>query len=346
MRRRAAIGVDDDLAPGQPRIPVRAADDEGAGRVDVPLGVGGDEALRQHLLDIGGVLRLAEQAAAEGHRGPDGLEGVGGQFLRHQADLGAGGAIVAHHVVAEYPRRAGVRPQGQRDHNERLILSTLQRLGPLPGSDLARLAGLGHEVIAPDSGRLACGDVGPGRMPDAPVLVARVLELAKSAKIGDPMQADTNVGPITTPAQYKKVLDYIDIAKAEGARCLLGGRPASGDGIKGGQFVEPTIFTDVDNSMRIAREEVFGPVLSIISFDTEADAVRIANDTIYGLAAGIWTKDLARAIRVPKQLRAGTVWVNTYRAISYMMPFGGVKVAECHRRHRQHGIDDHLIERR
>ncbi|MFN5720135.1 MAG: aldehyde dehydrogenase family protein, partial [Bradyrhizobium sp.] len=166
--------------------------------------------------------------------------------------------------------------------------------------------------------------------------VARVLELAKSAKIGDPMQADTNVGPITTPAQYKKVLDYIDIAKAEGARCLLGGRPASGDGIKGGQFVEPTIFTDVDNSMRIAREEVFGPVLSIISFDTEADAVRIANDTIYGRAAGIWTKDLARAIRVPKQLRAGTVWVNTYRAISYMMPFGGMKFSGVG---RESGID-------
>lgn len=166
--------------------------------------------------------------------------------------------------------------------------------------------------------------------------VARVLELAKSAKIGDPMQADTNVGPITTPAQYKKVLDYIDIAKAEGARCLLGGKPASGDGIKGGQFVEPTIFTDVDNSMRIAREEVFGPVLSIISFDTEADAIRIANDTIYGLAAGIWTKDLARAIRVPKQLRAGTVWVNTYRAISYMMPFGGMKFSGVG---RESGID-------
>jgi aldehyde dehydrogenase (NAD+) len=83
--------------------------------------------------------------------------------------------------------------------------------------------------------------------------VARLLELARSAKIGNPMQSDTNIGPITTPAQYKEVLDYIEVAKAEGARCLLGGKPASGDGIVGGQFVEPTIFTDVDNSMRIAR---------------------------------------------------------------------------------------------
>ena len=171
--------------------------------------------------------------------------------------------------------------------------------------------------------------------------VERLLELAKSAKIGDPMQSDTNIGPITTPAQYKKVLDYIDVAKAEGARCLLGGKPASGAGIKGGQFVEPTIFTDVDNSMRIAREEVFGPVLSIIGFDTEEDAIRIANDTIYGLAAGIWTQDLGRAVRVPKLLRAGTVWVNTYRAISYMMPFGGMKHSGVGRESGIHAVAEY-----
>jgi acyl-CoA reductase-like NAD-dependent aldehyde dehydrogenase len=155
--------------------------------------------------------------------------------------------------------------------------------------------------------------------------VGRLLDIARSAKIGDPMEWDTNIGPVTTPPQYRKVLDYIEIAKKEGATCVLGGKPASGPGITGGQFVEPTIFTDVKNSMRIAQEEVFGPVLSVIEFEDEDDAVRIGNDIAFGLAAGVWTRDIGRALRMSKALKAGTVYVNTYRAVSYMMPFGGVK---------------------
>ena len=154
---------------------------------------------------------------------------------------------------------------------------------------------------------------------------ARVIELGASARKGNPMLPETNIGPVTTPPQYAKILDYISIAKAEGARCVLGGGPATSAELPGGQFVEPTIFVDVKPEMRIAREEVFGPVLSIIGFEAEADAVRIANDTIYGLAAGVWTGDIGRAVRMSSVLKAGTVWVNTYRAISYMMPFGGMK---------------------
>ncbi len=153
----------------------------------------------------------------------------------------------------------------------------------------------------------------------------RLVELAKTAKIGDPMQPDTNIGPVTTAPQYRKILDYIGVAKSEGATCLYGGGPAEGPGLTGGQFVQPTIFTGVTNRMRIAQEEVFGPVLSIIGFEDEAEAIEIGNDVIYGLAAGVWTKDLGRAVRMSKALKAGTVWVNTYRAVSYMMPFGGVK---------------------
>ena len=162
----------------------------------------------------------------------------------------------------------------------------------------------------------------------------RLVKLGLSAKKGDPMNPETNIGPVTTPAQYKKVLDYIDIAKREGARCVLGGEAAAH--LPGGQFVEPTIFVDVMPQMRIAREEVFGPVLSIIGFDGEEEAVRIANDSMYGLAAGVWTDNIGRAVRMSKALKAGTVWVNTYRAISYMMPFGGMKHSGIG---RENGID-------
>ena len=153
----------------------------------------------------------------------------------------------------------------------------------------------------------------------------KVAALGASARKGNPMLPDTNIGPVTTAAQYKKILDYMAIAKAEGARCILGGGPATSPELTGGQFVEPTIYTDVTPDMRIAREEVFGPVLSIMGFEDEAEAIAMGNDTIYGLAAGVWTRNIGRAIRMSQALKAGTVWVNTYRAVSFMMPFGGMK---------------------
>jgi len=155
--------------------------------------------------------------------------------------------------------------------------------------------------------------------------VERLLDLAKTARMGDPLDPSTQVGPVTTQPQYQKVLDYIRIAKEEGAVCRLGGAPAERPECGSGWFVEPTIFTDVTPDMRIANEEVFGPVLSVIPFDDEDEAVRIANNTVYGLAAGVWTQNIRRALTMTERLEAGTVWVNTYRAVSYMSPFGGYK---------------------
>jgi aldehyde dehydrogenase (NAD+) len=157
------------------------------------------------------------------------------------------------------------------------------------------------------------------------------------------MQLDTNIGPVATPAQFQKVIDYIEIAKGEGARCVLGGAAATD--LPGGQFVEPTIFVDVDPRMRIAREEVFGPVLSVISFEDESEAIRIANDTIYGLAAGVWTSDIARAMRLSSALKAGTVWVNTYRTSSYMMPFGGMKYSGIGRENGIQAVHEYLEQK-
>lgn len=155
--------------------------------------------------------------------------------------------------------------------------------------------------------------------------VERVVDFAKQAKLGDPMSTATQVGPVTTPPQFRKVLEYIDIAKGEGAECLLGGGKASGSNLGAGQFVEPTVFRGVNNQMRIAREEVFGPVLACIPFDDEDDAVMIANDSNYALAAGVWTESMRRSLLMSQRLEAGMVWVNMYRAVSYMSPFGGHK---------------------
>jgi aldehyde dehydrogenase (NAD+) len=168
------------------------------------------------------------------------------------------------------------------------------------------------------------------------VFVEKLLAVARTARIGNPMDADTQVGPVTTPPQFAKVLDYIDVAKKEGARLLLGGERGSAPGCDGGWFVQPTIFGDVTNDMRIAQEEVFGPVLSIIRFKDEAEAIRIANDVRFGLAAAVWTSDIGRALRMSERLQAGTVWVNTYRAVSFMAPFGGYKDSGLG---RENGID-------
>ncbi|MEK7230987.1 MAG: aldehyde dehydrogenase, partial [Pseudomonadota bacterium] len=172
--------------------------------------------------------------------------------------------------------------------------------------------------------------------------VEKLVAFARTAKMGNPMEIDTQVGPVTNLPQLEKVLKYIDIAKSEGVQTALGGakatRPECGDG----WFVEPTIFTGVKNSMRIAQEEVFGPVLAVIPFRDEEEAIAIGNDVVYGLAAGVWTQSMRRAFLMAEKLQAGTVWVNTYRAVSFLSPFGGYKRSGLGRENGQDMIYEYL----
>ena len=170
----------------------------------------------------------------------------------------------------------------------------------------------------------------------------RLIDTAKKARMGDPQDFDTQVGPVTTPAQYDKVLNYINVAKKGGATCVLGGEPAGEDEGGGKWFVKPTIFTGVKNDMRISQEEVFGPILSVIAFRDEDEAIEIANDVVYGLAAGVWTQNLKRATVMAKRLQAGTIWINTYRAVSMTSPFGGYKASGMGRENGLAGIEEYL----
>ena len=163
---------------------------------------------------------------------------------------------------------------------------------------------------------------------------------AVKIKLGNPIDRATEMGTAANEAQFNRILGSIDAAVKEGAQLATGGKRATGTGLDRGFFIEPTIFVDVDNSMHIAQEEVFGPVLSILPFDNEEEAIAIGNDTKYGLAAGVWTTNLDRAMRVSRAIRAGTVWVNTYRAVAVQAPFGGFKDSGFGRERGENALDE------
>lgn len=171
--------------------------------------------------------------------------------------------------------------------------------------------------------------------------VERLLAFVREARLGDPSARDTQIGPMATRGQFERTLKYIRIAQEEGARCVCGGKARTDLGP--GMFIEPTIFTHVSNHMRIAQEEVFGPVLCVIPFKDEDDAIRIGNDVLYGLAAGVWTRSLHRAMLLVDRLKAGTVWVNTYRVTSYTSPFGGYKRSGIGRESGTEAIKQYLL---
>lgn len=165
-----------------------------------------------------------------------------------------------------------------------------------------------------------------------------LLEKASGKSFGDPMDPETEVTPLANKQQYNKALEYIRLAISEGATCVMGG-PSTAD--RPGYLVERTVFADVKPSMRIAQEEVFGPVLSVIRFDSEDEAVELANATTYGLAAGVWTNDLQTALRMTERVQAGTVWVNTYRGFDPGSPSGGYKNSGIGRENGHDALNDY-----
>jgi acyl-CoA reductase-like NAD-dependent aldehyde dehydrogenase len=155
--------------------------------------------------------------------------------------------------------------------------------------------------------------------------VAQAVEAFKKVKVGDPLDPATQMGALIYEAHMKDVLEYIEIGKKEGAKLIVGGERITSGGLDKGFFIQPTLLSDVTNKMRVAQEEIFGPVAVIIKFKTEDEVIKLANDSVYGLGGAVWTRDINRAIRVSRAIETGRMWVNTYNSIPAGAPFGGYK---------------------
>lgn len=172
--------------------------------------------------------------------------------------------------------------------------------------------------------------------------VERLAAFAKSLKVGDGADPSTEIGPLVSRRQLERVEGFLESGRAEGARIITGGARMNEGALAAGNFVAPTVFADVGDNMRIAREEIFGPVISALPFDTLDEVVLRANDTPYGLAAGVFTRDVGKAHALSRRIRAGSVWVNTYHALDPAVPFGGYKMSGYGREGGAEHLDEYL----
>jgi aldehyde dehydrogenase (NAD+) len=204
----------------------------------------------------------------------------------------------------------------------------------IPGAALAIFANSGQVCSA--GSRLLVGE----RVYET--VVEGVAELASQIRVGNGVDLETEMGPLVSQRQMNRVLDYVEIGVAEGATALTGGTRVSPEGCDHGYFVAPTVLGHVQNHMRVAQDEIFGPVVSTIRFDDLESVVRIANDTAFGLGAGIWTRDVSKAHALAGAIRAGSVWINGYQAMDPAVPFGGYKMSGYGRESGTEQLDEYL----